>query len=128
VAAIAGVAARALGALPVFALSVLPAAAALLFGLSLRPALAVASALGVLAGTIGYAAAFFLSLPVGASQTTVAAGFALVALAFRVAWLVIGGQLARRRGHEGVAREPSREEARPDDAPPVSRFAAPADE
>jgi zinc transport system permease protein len=128
VAAIAGVAARALGALPVFALSVLPAAAALLLGLSLRPAFAVASALGVVAGTAGYATAFFLSLPVGASQTTVAAGLALVALACRVAWLVVGGHLARRRGHEGGAREPERDEARSDDAPPVSRYAASADE
>jgi zinc transport system permease protein len=74
-----GVTARALGALPVFALSTLPAMAALLLRTGVRSAFAIAAALGVVAGVGGYMLAFFASFPVGASQTAVAA--ALVALA-----------------------------------------------
>jgi len=75
-----GVSTQALGALPVFALSTLPAIAALLF---LRARLAVlflvAAALGGASGGLGYLVAFFQELPVGACQTVVAAGFALLA-------------------------------------------------
>lgn len=76
-----GVSARALGALPVFAFSVLPAASALVIGLRLPWALAVAALLGALAGGAGYVLAFFRQFPVGGSQTVVAGAFALAAIA-----------------------------------------------
>lgn len=76
----AGVSARALGSLPVFAFSTLPAGAALVTGLSLGPAFAVAGVLGALSGGLGYLAAYFLQLPVGGSQTTVASMLFVVAL------------------------------------------------
>jgi zinc transport system permease protein len=72
---------RALGAMPVFAFSVLPAMAALALGIRLRWALAVAAALGALSAVLGYIASFFLHFPVGASQTVVAAIFAGLAMA-----------------------------------------------
>jgi zinc transport system permease protein len=85
----AGVSARALGSLPVFAFSTLPAAAALATGISLGPAFVLAAALGALAGALGYVTAFFLELPVGGCQTTIAALVFLLALA--------GGKIARAR-------------------------------
>jgi zinc transport system permease protein len=74
-----GIAARALGALPVFALSTLPAMAALLLTSRLQAASLAATLIGAASGAAGYLMAFFYELPVGASQTAVAA--ALVALA-----------------------------------------------
>ncbi len=76
---VVGVSARALGALPVFALSTLPAMAALMLRTGVRSAFAIAAALGVVAGVGGYLFAFFASFPVGASQTAVAAALVLVA-------------------------------------------------
>ena len=72
---------RALGAMPVFAFSVLPAMAALALTRRMGPALALAAALGAAAAVLGYMASFFLRLPVGASQTVVAALMAASALA-----------------------------------------------
>jgi zinc transport system permease protein len=63
---------RALGSLPVFAFSVLPAAAGLLLVNELRSALFIAGLLGATAGGLGYLLAFLFSLPVGASQAAVA--------------------------------------------------------
>lgn len=63
---------RAMGALPVFAFTVLPAMSALSITRRMTPALTVASALGGLAGGLGYMVAFFLDLPVGASQALLA--------------------------------------------------------
>lgn len=80
-----GVSARALGALPVFALSTLPAIAALLLGARLGWSFGIAALLGALSGFVGYALAFFLELPVGATQTALAAALALIALLFRLA-------------------------------------------
>lgn len=85
-----GATARALGALPVFALSTLPAVAALLLGLRLRGAFAFAALAGALAGFGGYAAAFFLELPVGASQTVLASALVLVALLVRLSRAGVG--------------------------------------
>ena len=68
----AGVSARALGALPVFALATLPATTVLVLGLPLGWAFAVAALLGALAGASGYLFAFFFEFPVGGSQTLVA--------------------------------------------------------
>jgi zinc transport system permease protein len=86
---VVGVTARALGALPVFALSTLPAMAALVLRTGVRSAFAIAAVLGAVAGVGGYLFAFFLGFPVGASQTAVAA--ALVG----AAWLA---RLVVRRG------------------------------
>jgi zinc transport system permease protein len=80
-----GVSARALGSLPVFAFSVLPAATALLMGLRLPWALVVATALGALSGVGGYLFAFFYQFPVGGSQTVTAAAFMVIAVAVRLA-------------------------------------------
>lgn len=82
VAVTVSVATRALGALPVFAFSVLPAVAALLVAPTMRGVFALAGLFGALSGGLGYLLAYFAMLPVGASQTTVAA--ALVALALPV--------------------------------------------
>ncbi|HWA72523.1 MAG TPA: metal ABC transporter permease [Polyangiaceae bacterium] len=73
---------RALGSLPVFAFSVLPAAAGLLLANRLRSVVVVAVGLGVAAGGLGYVAAFLFSLPVGASQATLCAVFASAAYAW----------------------------------------------
>lgn len=75
---------RALGALPVFAFSVLPAIAALLAVRTLALALPLAAVLGLLSGAVGYLIAFFLSFPVGASQTVVAGVFVMVAVPVRL--------------------------------------------
>ena len=74
------VATRALGALPVFAFSVLPATAGLLCARRLPGVMAVAVAAGSLSGALGYLGAFLMELPVGASQAALAA--ALVAFAW----------------------------------------------
>lgn len=82
-AVLVSVATRALGALPVFAFSVLPALAAVAVAPSPAVALAIAAALGLTAGAGGYMLAFFGELPVGASQTFVAGAFVVIALAVR---------------------------------------------
>jgi zinc transport system permease protein len=65
--------ARALGALPVFALLTLPASAALLLGLRLRGVFAVATGFGVVAAAGGYLASWFAETPTGATMVLVAA-------------------------------------------------------
>lgn len=81
-----GVAARALGALPVFALSTMPGAAALLLGRDrLALTFALAAALGCAAGAGGYVIAFFRDLPVGGAQTLAAVAMAVAAVAARAA-------------------------------------------
>lgn len=79
---------RALGALPVFAFTVLPAMGALAVSRHLGRALALAAAFGASAGALGYVYSFFLRLPVGAAQATVA-GVLCVA--------TLGGRLATNR-------------------------------
>lgn len=61
-----------LGALPAFAFSVLPGIAALSVARNLSTALALAGALGAIAGFGGYVAAYLFDLPVGACQTLLA--------------------------------------------------------
>jgi zinc transport system permease protein len=80
-----GVSARALGSLPVFAFSVMPATAALMLGLRLPWALALATALGALSGVFGYLFAFFYQFPVGGSQTVSACLFAILVVVGRLA-------------------------------------------
>jgi zinc transport system permease protein len=66
------VAARALGALPVFALSIVPALAALRIAPTLRSAFVLAGLFGFVAGGGGFLAAWVADLPVGGTQTAVA--------------------------------------------------------
>jgi zinc transport system permease protein len=88
-----GVSARALGALPVFAFSTLPATAALLISRRrMRLTFLLAALGGAVAGVGGYLLAFFKELPVGASQTVVAAALVPLALAVR------GGMSLFRQG------------------------------
>lgn len=75
-----GVSARALGALPVFAFSVLPAAAALLTGWRLPWVFVLATVIGGVSAVLGYLLAFFYQFPVGGSQTVVASGFVVLAM------------------------------------------------
>jgi ABC-type Mn2+/Zn2+ transport system permease subunit len=79
------VATRVLGALPVFAFSVLPAMAAILLAANVRAALFLAAALGAIAGGAGYVAAFLYTWPVGASQAAFAAALVVVAALIRAA-------------------------------------------
>jgi zinc transport system permease protein len=74
---------RALGVLPVFACAGLPALAALAWVPRLRFVLPIAMAIGAASGGLGYLAAFFGELPVGASQAAVALGFFLAAWSSR---------------------------------------------
>jgi zinc transport system permease protein len=84
IAIMVSVATRVLGALPVFAFSVLPAMAAVLVAPSVRVALLLALVIGAAAGGVGYVVAFLLSWPVGASQAAVAgAAVALLAIVRR---------------------------------------------
>lgn len=77
-------AARALGALPVFALLTLPAAGALLAGTRLRGAFAFAGVAGILAAGGGYLVSWFAETPTGATMVVCAALFVLPGLALRV--------------------------------------------
>jgi zinc transport system permease protein len=83
VGAMAGVSARALGALPVFALATLPATTVLVLGLPLGWAFAVAALLGAISGAAGYLFAFFFEFPVGGSQTLLAGAILVLAYAAR---------------------------------------------
>ncbi|MCG8424181.1 MAG: metal ABC transporter permease [Proteobacteria bacterium] len=79
-----GVSARALGALPSFALSTLPGMAALLIVRAhLWTVFVIAATLGTLAGAGGYVFAFLEDLPVGSSQTVAAVAILVAALAVR---------------------------------------------
>jgi zinc transport system permease protein len=76
-------AARALGALPVFAFLTLPASAALLLRVRLATAFALATAFGVLAAGGGYLASWFGETPTGATMVVAAALFLLPGVVFR---------------------------------------------
>lgn len=71
---------RILGALPVFAFTVLPALAALQLAPNVGYAAVTAAVLGAVAGLGGYVAAFLYKLPVGASQALVAGLQVLLAM------------------------------------------------
>lgn len=75
---------RVVGALPVFALSVLPALAAARLATNLPMALVAGGFIGALAGFYGYLLAFLHDLPVGPAQTLLAVSF------------VAAGEAARR--------------------------------
>ena len=84
IALMVSIATRALGALPVFAFSILPAIAAIALAPSPTGALLLAGCIGALAGVGGYLLAFFGQFPVGASQTLVCAILAAAAWAIRM--------------------------------------------
>jgi zinc transport system permease protein len=71
---------RAIGALPVFAFTVIPPAAALMIGSRMWSVFAISVAIAVASALIGYYASFTWSLPTGASMVIVAAGFLLFAV------------------------------------------------
>jgi len=77
---VVSVATRALGALPVFAFSVLPAMAALLVAGRLSVVFVLALVGGIACAVVGYMAAFFLNFPVGACQAAVGVVLVLLAL------------------------------------------------
>jgi len=90
---------RALGALPVFAFSVLPAMAALVLTSNMTLVFALAGLFGALAGVGGYVVSFKAELPVGATQTGLAVLFLGGAL--------LGAALAHRaRAGRGPAAQP----------------------
>jgi zinc transport system permease protein len=76
-------AARAVGALPVFAFLVLPPLAALLAVGSLRSAFVVSTLLGALAAGLGYYLAWVWRFPAGASRAVTAAALVVPALIVR---------------------------------------------
>ena len=78
-------AARALGALPVFAFLTLPAAGALLLRVGFRPAFALAAAFGVLAAAAGYVLSWLWELPTGATMVVLAAALAVPGAIWRFA-------------------------------------------
>jgi zinc transport system permease protein len=104
---------RALGALPVFAFSVLPAMAALALTSRIGLVFALAGFFGALAGVGGYAVSFRAELPVGATQTALAALLVGVALASRA---VMGRALGQAAG-SASARASGRRDA-PAQPPP----------
>lgn len=70
-----GVATKTIGALPVFAFSVLPGSAALMAFRNLKVVLPVAALIGVASAFIGYWLSFVHSMPTGASMVVVAGLF-----------------------------------------------------
>jgi zinc transport system permease protein len=93
---------RALGALPVFAFSVLPALAALLLTTRLSLVFALAAVLGALSGAGGYLVSFRAETPVGATQAALAVALLLLASA----WRGVARTLARSRGAVGSGSIP----------------------
>lgn len=83
IALMVSIATRALGALPVFAFSILPAITAIALAPSPTSALILAALVGALGGVGGYMLAFFGQFPVGASQTLVCAVLAAAAWGIR---------------------------------------------
>jgi zinc transport system permease protein len=74
---------RALGALPVFALAVLPALTALFLTEKLNWVFVLAVLIGILSAVLGYYFSFILSLPTGASITTCASLFFLLGVVWQ---------------------------------------------
>jgi zinc transport system permease protein len=75
IAVVISVATRAVGALPVFAFTVIPAAAALMLTERLRATVALSLLFGILAAAVGYYVSWVESLPTGATQVVCAAVF-----------------------------------------------------
>ena len=69
------VATRAVGALPVFAFTVIPAAAALMVTEQIRRTILLSVAIGIVAAAVGYYVSWVKTLPTGASMVIVASLF-----------------------------------------------------
>jgi ABC-type Mn2+/Zn2+ transport system permease subunit len=74
------VATRAVGALPVFAFTVIPAAAALLLTENIRATIPLAVAFGVVSAAVGYYLSWIEQLPTGATMVVVSSVFLLPGL------------------------------------------------
>ena len=92
---------RALGALPVFAFSVLPAMAALAITSRIGLVFALAGLFGTLSGVGGYALSFRAELPVGATQTALAALIVGIAIIVRFIVRFVARSLFGRRKRPG---------------------------
>ena len=86
IALMTGLVTRALGAMPTFALTVLPAIGALGLRVGLRNVFVISAFAGALAGGGGYLVAFFMDWSVGATQTLTAAAIALLLRLISLAW------------------------------------------
>ncbi len=93
---------RALGALPVFAFSVLPAMAALALTSRIGLCFVLATAFGAFSGVAGYAVSFRGELPVGATETGMAVALLAAALAWRYVAALRDLRRARRSPLEGA--------------------------
>jgi zinc transport system permease protein len=79
-AVVISVATRAVGALPVFAFTVIPAAAALLLTEKMRSTIVLSVVFGMIAAALGYYVSWVESLPTGATMVVVAALFLIPGL------------------------------------------------
>ena len=79
-AVVISVATRAVGALPVFAFTVIPAAAALMLSEKMGRTIALAVAIGVISAAVGYYMSWIEQLPTGATMVVVASLFLLPGL------------------------------------------------
>lgn len=86
---------RILGALPVFAFSVMPAVAALRTARNIRRAMLLAAAIGAASGVCGYVAAFLYQLPVGACQVLSTMAFFALTVSFEVVARFITARIRR---------------------------------
>ncbi len=77
------VAARTMGALPVFAFLTIPAAAALLLARRLRAAFVIATLIGLVAATGGYVLSWFWQLPTGPTMVVLAGVFVIPGVLLR---------------------------------------------
>jgi len=75
VAVVISVATRAVGALPVFAFTVIPAAAALMVTERIKRTMVLSVAIGIVAAAVGYYVSWVKTLPTGASMVIVASLF-----------------------------------------------------
>jgi zinc transport system permease protein len=80
IAIVISVATRAVGALPVFAFTVVPAAAALMLTENIRATMPLSIAFGVVAAAVGYYVSWVEQLPTGATMVVVASVFLLPGL------------------------------------------------
>lgn len=99
---------RALGALPVFAFSVLPAMAALVLTSHIGLVFVLAALFGAFAGVGGYAVSFRGEIPVGATQTALAAFILGVALFVRAIATRVAARSAARPAPAELPQPPSR--------------------
>jgi zinc transport system permease protein len=90
IAIMTGLVTRALGALPTFGLTVLPAIAVLGLKIGLRNVFILAAIIGAVSGGGGYLVAYFMDWSVGASQTLVAGAFVVVFRAGSMVWRPVG--------------------------------------